>query len=65
MIAVLERLVGSPCRPAVIVTTGGDVLGNRERVTALGGSDCLLRPVDESPLIAAIARNLRPAPTPA
>ena len=56
--AVLRALAGLALRPAVIVLTGHDDPGNEERVSALGATAYLLKPVDESPLMAAIGRSL-------
>lgn len=55
---VLHFLAGRPSRPPVIVITGHDEPGNAARATELGASDYLLKPVDEMPLIEAIARSL-------
>lgn len=56
--AVLEALAAGGKRPRAIVITGNDAPGNAERVAQLGAEVYLLKPVDESLLIEAIARTL-------
>lgn len=51
---VLERLSERPAAPPVIVISGHDKPGNAERVTLLGASAYLTKPVDEGPLLQAI-----------
>ena len=55
---VLQFLAKQPSRPPVIVLTGQDEPGNAARATELGASAYLLKPVDEIPLLEAIARSL-------
>jgi len=57
---VLDRFAAQRVRPPVIVITGHDQPGIAERVRALGAADYLLKPVDESRLMAAIGKVLVP-----
>jgi FixJ family two-component response regulator len=63
--SVLQALGALPRRPPVIVITGQDEPGNEARVTALGACAYLTKPVDEVPLLDALARNLETRPFPA
>ncbi|MCX6929906.1 MAG: response regulator [Verrucomicrobia bacterium] len=53
---VLERLAAQHLRVPVVVITGHDQPGNAERVRALGCADYLLKPLNESKLLAAIGK---------
>jgi FixJ family two-component response regulator len=53
---VLERLAAQRVPMPVVVITGHDQPGNAERVRALGGVDYLLKPLNESQLLAAIGK---------
>jgi FixJ family two-component response regulator len=53
---VLERLATQHLRVPVVVITGHDQPGNAERVRALGALDYLLKPLNESQLLAAIGK---------
>ena len=53
---VLERLAAQHLRVPVVVITGQDQPGNAERVRALGALDYLLKPLNESQLLAAIRK---------
>ncbi len=54
---VLESMSSMRIEVPVIVITGHDQPGNAERVRGLGAADYLLKPLDESVLIAAIRRT--------
>jgi len=62
---VLEALAAAKRTLPVIVLTGHDKAGNQERVSALGAVAYLLKPLDESALLAAIlkATALKPLVT--
>jgi len=60
---VLERFATQRTSAPVIVITGQDAPGNEDRVRALGASDYLLKPLDESQLLAAIGKVLNPSET--
>ena len=53
---VLGEIGERASQPPVVVITGHDEPGNCERVQSLGASDYLLKPVDQSTLLAAIDR---------
>ncbi len=56
--AVLEAMQSGAACPPVIVLTGHDEPGNEARVRQLGARAYLTKPVDEAPLLGAIARHL-------
>jgi FixJ family two-component response regulator len=56
---VLERFASQHIPVPVIVITGHDQLGNSQRVRNLGAVCYLLKPLDESRLLAAIYATLR------
>ena len=58
---VLAELATREPRTPVIVITGHDEPGNALRVRTLGATEYLLKPVDESRLLAAIGRVLAPS----
>jgi FixJ family two-component response regulator len=53
---VLERLAAQHVPMPVVVITGHDQPGNAERVRALGAVEYLLKPLNESQLLAAIKK---------
>jgi FixJ family two-component response regulator len=53
---VLESISSMHVAVPIIVITGHDEPGNAERVRGLGAADYLLKPLDESVLVAAIQR---------
>lgn len=53
---VLGEIGERASHPPVVVITGHDEPGNCDRVQSLGASDYLLKPVDQSTLLAAIDR---------
>jgi len=55
---ILERLAAQHLRVPVVVITGHDQSGYAKRVRALGGVDYLLKPLDESQLLAAIGKAI-------
>jgi FixJ family two-component response regulator len=55
---VLERLAAQHVAMPVVVITGHDQPGNAERVRGLGAVDYLLKPLDESRLLAAIRKAI-------
>jgi two-component system response regulator FixJ len=57
---VLSELAMRRPYPPVVVVTGHDVPGTRDRVQALGALEYLLKPVDQADLLAAIQRALHP-----
>ena len=57
---ILERFAAQRVQVPVVVITGHDKPGNAERVRALGAVDYLLKPVDESQLMAAIDNVIKP-----
>jgi len=57
--AVLEHFAARRTPITTIVVTGHDAPGNAERVRALGAVDYLLKPLDESQLLAAINKGIR------
>ena len=57
---LLERFAALPARLPVIVITGHDQPGNAARVRALGAVDYLLKPVNETTLLEALAKALHP-----
>lgn len=61
---VLGEMGERASHPPVVVITGHDEPGNCERVQSLGASDYLLKPVDQSTLLAAIDRATCAAATP-
>jgi FixJ family two-component response regulator len=56
---VLERLASQGVALPVIVLTGQDQPGNAERARALGAVDYLLKPLNESQLLAAIRKVVK------
>lgn len=58
---VLERLAAQHETMPAIIITGHDQPGNAERVRALGGADYLLKPLNETQLLAAIERSMKSA----
>jgi FixJ family two-component response regulator len=56
---VLERFVAEAIRVPVVVITGHDRPACAERVRALGAVDYLLKPLDESQLLAAIRKAIK------
>ena len=56
---VIERLAAQHLLMPVVVITGHDQPGYAERVHALGGADYLLKPLDESQLLAAIGKAIK------
>ena len=60
---VLAELATRELRTPVIVITGHDEPGNALRVRTLGATEYLLKPVDESRLLAAIGKVTEPAET--
>ena len=56
---LLERFAAHRVRFPVIVITGHDQPGNEARVRALGATDYLLKPLNESELMAVIERVMR------
>src|SRR6476469_6923702 len=61
---VLESMFSMRLGVPIIVITGHDEPGNAERVRRLGAADYLLKPLDESVLIAAIERACPDGPLP-
>ena len=61
---VLESMSSMRAGVPIIVITGHDQPGNAERVRVLGAVDYLLKPLDESVLIAAIQRACPDGPLP-
>ena len=57
--SVLQTLQTGQRRSRVIVITAHDHPGNEARVMELGAQAYLAKPVDEDPLLEAIARNLQ------
>jgi len=57
--SVLQALGARPGHPPVIVITGQDKPGNEARVTALGASAYLTKPVDEASLLDAVVRSVQ------
>ena len=55
---VLERLAAQHVPMPVVVITGHDQPGNAERLRALGAVDYLLKPLNESQLLAAIGEMI-------
>lgn len=53
---VLEAMPSRHIHVPAIVITGHDEPGNADRVRSLGAADYLLKPLDESTLVDAIAR---------
>ena len=53
---VLESISSMHVAVPIIVITGHDEPGNAERARGLGAADYLLKPLDESVLVAAIQR---------
>lgn len=62
---VLAGLAARKPRPPVVVITGHDAPGNPDRVRALGAAEYLLKPVDQSALLDAIARATHSGEPPA
>jgi len=58
---VLERLAAQHVPLPVVVITGHDQPGNAERVRALGAVEYLLKPLNESQLLAAIGAAIAAA----
>lgn len=58
---VLERLASQHLPVPVVVITGHDQLGNAARVRALGAAEYLLKPLDETHLLAAINKVMEAA----
>ena len=58
---VLERLAAQHLPVPVVVITGHDQPGNAERVRALGALDYLLKPLNESQLLASIGKVIQTA----
>ena len=58
---VLERLAAQHVPMPVVVITGHDQPGNAERVRALGAVEYLLKPLNESQLLAAIGSVMEAA----
>jgi FixJ family two-component response regulator len=56
------RLVEAGSRVPIVVITGHDPSGSSEHVRAVGASDYLCKPVDESVLLGAIASALERVP---
>lgn len=57
---VLERFAAQHVPVPVIVITGYDQPGNADRVKALGAAEYLLKPLNESQLVAAIRKAMNP-----
>lgn len=55
---VLAQLAARPVPPPVIVITGHDQAGNEERVRSLGARAYFTKPVDQEPLLEALAAAL-------
>jgi CheY-like chemotaxis protein len=58
---VLDRLAAQRLPVPVIVITGHDQQGNAERLRALGVVDYLLKPLNESQLMAALGKVIEVA----
>jgi two-component system response regulator FixJ len=59
---VLASMQSRRISTRAIVITGHDEAGNKERATALGARDYLLKPLDDTTLVNAIQRALEHAP---
>jgi CheY-like chemotaxis protein len=55
---VLREIGRQPAAPPVIIITGHDEPGTRERLQSFSAADYLLKPVDETALLNAIERCL-------
>ena len=58
---VLERFAAKRVSVPVVVITGHDQPGNAARVRALGAAEYLLKPLDETQLLAAIGKVMNTA----
>lgn len=58
---VLTSLAASGPHPPVLIITGKDQHGHAQRSASLGAAAYLLKPLDESPLLAAIANCTAPS----
>jgi FixJ family two-component response regulator len=58
---VLERFAANRVSVPVVVITGHDQPGNAARVRALGAAEYLLKPLDETQLLAAIGKVMNTA----
>ena len=56
---ILERFAVQQVALPVVVITGHDQPGNAERVRGLGAADYLLKPLNESQLLAAIGNGIQ------
>lgn len=61
---VLGELAARKTHPPVVVLTGHDEPGHLDRVRALGAAEYLLKPVDQTVLLAAIERVTHSVPPP-
>ena len=59
---VLERLTALSLPLPVVIITGHDQPGNAERLRAMGVVEYLLKPLNESQLLAALCKVVKIAP---